>query len=608
MCGIAGVVLRQGQVDRDLLKPMADQLRHRGPDDVGFLAEANVGLVHTRLSIIDLSGGHQPIRTEDGRLAVVANGEIYNFIELRQVLEAEGCHFLTHSDSETILHAYARYDAKFASLLRGMFAFALYDKARHRLILGRDRLGIKPLFIARLPDRVVFASELKAITPLLPKRPQVNPRALVQFLDSQFNTGQETILDEVQRVAPGELVVIDARDLSLQRHRYWNPLDVEPRQIGFEEAVEEFDPLFEQVMQEHMRSDVPYGIFLSGGNDSAVLCAMLQRHQDRPIRSFSVGYASAKMADELPDAERVAGLFETRHTSLRLDREAIMGRVVHSIWAADDLMRDYAALPTSILAQEAAKELKVVFTGEGGDEVFAGYGRYRKSALQRWLQNLLNPGSGGFRTRSQWHEGWAGRLFGPELKSARQAFRAPYIEAWRRTPPTWSDIQRSQYTDMVTALPDNLLVKTDRMLMGFGLEGRVPFLDHRVVEFGLSLPDDLKVQGRKPKVFLRRWAESLLPADHLNKPKRGFHVPIGEWLQGPFLDHLEDKLLASRAIQQWFDVRAVPRLFAAQRNSTRGAMSREIWCLMQFAIWHRLMLEHPGMVPSAQADLLEWIG
>ena len=161
---------------------------------------------------------------------------------------------------------------------------------------------------------------------------------------------------------------------------------------------------------------------------------------------------------------------------------------------------------------------------------------------------------------------------------------------------------------MVTALPDNLLVKTDRMLMGFGLEGRVPFLDHRVVEFGLSLPDDLKVQGRKPKVFLRRWAESLLPADHLNKPKRGFHVPIGEWLQGPFLDHLEDKLLASRAIQQWFDVRAVPRLFAAQRNSTRGAMSREIWCLMQFAIWHRLMLEHPGTVPSAQADLLEWIG
>ena len=333
MCGIAGVVLRQGQVDRDLLKPMADQLRHRGPDDVGFLAEANVGLVHTRLSIIDLSGGHQPIRTEDGRLAVVANGEIYNFIELRQVLEAEGCHFLTHSDSETILHAYARYDASFASLLRGMFAFALYDKARHRLILGRDRLGIKPLFIARLPDRVVFASELKAITPLLPKRPQVNPRALVQFLDSQFNTGEETILQEVQRVAPGELVVIDARDLSLQRHRYWNPLDVEPRQIGFEEAVEEFDPLFEQVMQEHMRSDVPYGIFLSGGNDSAVLCAMLQRHQDRPIRSFSVGYASAKMADELPDAERVAGLFETRHTSLRLDREAIMGRVVHSIWA-----------------------------------------------------------------------------------------------------------------------------------------------------------------------------------------------------------------------------------------------------------------------------------
>jgi asparagine synthase (glutamine-hydrolysing) len=338
-----------------------------------------------------------------------------------------------------------------------------------------------------------------------------------------------------------------------------------------------------------------------------VLCAMLQRYRERPIRSFSVGYASARMADELPDAERVASLFQTQHTSLRLDRDAIMGRVVHSIWAADDLMRDYAALPTSILAQEAAKELKVVFTGEGGDEVFAGYGRYRKSPLQRWLQNLLMPGSGGFRTRSQWHAGWARRLLGPELKAARQAFRAPYIEAWRQTPAHWSDIQRSQYTDMVTALPDNLLVKTDRMLMGFGLEGRVPFLDHRVVEFGLSLPDELKVQGRKPKVFLRRWAESMLPPDHLNKPKRGFHVPIGEWLQGRFLDHLETKLLANPAVRQWFDVRALPRLFSVQRRSDKGAASREIWCLMQFAIWHRLMLEQPGVMPSPEEDLLEWI-
>jgi asparagine synthase (glutamine-hydrolysing) len=598
--------MRGATLDIETLRPMAQRLSHRGPDDQGFFVDGNLGLVHTRLSIIDLGGGHQPLLADAGKLAVVANGEIYNFVELRRELEAAGRRFATHSDSETIPHAYAVHGEGFVERLNGMFAFALYDQAKGRLFLGRDRLGIKPLFYAALPDRILFGSELKALLPLMPGAPEINPRALVQFLQSQFSTGEETLLAPVRRVAPGELLSIDTRSLAISRRQYWSPLGVLPRELGFEQAREAFEPLFRQVMEEHMRSDVPYGLFLSGGNDSAVLCAMLHKYQPQRIRSFSIGYTGVRMRDELSDAARIAKLFNTEHTEISLDRAAVFGRLPHTVWAADELMRDYASLPTSVLAQEAGRSLKVVFTGEGGDEVFAGYGRYHASAFERVFKNLVWPGSGGFRTRGQWPSRWSKRLFGPELKAAHEAFREPYLRAWGSTPASWSYVQRAQYTDLATALPDNLLVKTDRMLMGFALEGRVPFLDHRVVEFGLALPDALKVRGRAGKVFLRRWAEGFLPADHLYRKKRGFHVPVGEWLRGAFLDRLQGKLAANAAVRAWFDTRHLPALFAAQRAS--GRSSREIWCLMQFAIWHRLLIERPDSRPGPQEDPLDWIG
>jgi asparagine synthase (glutamine-hydrolysing) len=604
MCGIGGIIWREGRLSQELLKPMAQRLSHRGPDGNGSFIDGGVGLVHTRLSIIDLSGGQQPILSEDGRLAVIANGEIYNFLELRAELEARGRRFTTHSDSETILHAYAVDPENFVQRLHGMFAFALYDQTRQVLTIARDRLGIKPLFYAALPDRFVFASELKAILPLLPDAPQINPGAFLQFLQSQFSTGEETILRQITRLAPAELITIDL-NLRVKRRKYWDPLQVEPRELSYAEAVEEFEPLFEQVMREHMRADVPYGLFLSGGNDSAVLLAMLDRYQELPIRAFSVGYAGVQMADELSDAKRIARRFRTEHTSVRLTRAEVFGRLPHSIWAADELMRDYASLPTALLAERAGRELKVVFTGEGGDEVFAGYGRYRMSVGERFVKNLLAPGSGGFRTQGQWHWRWVRRLFGAELAAAGDAFRAPYLAAWQRPPRSWSDLQRSQYTDMVTALPDNLLVKTDRMLMSFALEGRVPFLDHRIVEFGLSLPDRLKVHGRQGKIFLRRWAERYLPREQLYQSKRGFHVPVGEWLQGELLDRLEQKLKASRALSGWFVTRRLPELFTAQRR--QGKTGRLIWCLLQFAIWHRLFIEQPGVRPGLDEDPLDWI-
>ncbi len=605
MCGIAGFYhfhVNNGAADR--LQRMATALHHRGPDDSGVYLRGNLGLTHTRLSIIDLEGGHQPLFDNQRGLALVANGEIYNYVELREALIAAGHRFSTHSDCETILQAYAKHDRNFLPQLRGMFAFALHDAREGTLTLARDRLGIKPLFYAETADGIAFASEIKALLALLPTPPAINPRALVQYLQSQFNSGEETIFEGIRRLPPGTALRIDAKG-RIERWRYWSALDVEPRQCSFEEAARDFDELMDSAMHEHMRSDVPFGLFLSGGVDSAILLAMLDRYQDKPIRSFSVGFSGARLNDELNDAEQIAQRFRTDHTSLKLDQQAVFQRLVHTVWSADDLMRDYASLPTDLLAQHASRELKVVFTGEGGDEVFAGYGRYRKSALQRWAKNLITPGSGGFRTRGHWRRPWPDRVFGPELQAAKAAVREPFTQAWQATPHSWNDVQRSQYVDLTTALPDNLLVKADRMLMGFGLEGRVPFLDHRIVEFGLSLPSELKIKPGQGKLFLKRWAEQYLPHDHLYRKKRGFHVPVGDWLQGDFLAGLVEKLPHNPAIRQWFRAEGVEQMLAAQCAGKDA--SREIWGLMQFAIWHRLFIEEPGRVPAAEEDPLAWI-
>lgn len=604
MCGIIGIVARDQRIETGQLSRMAQAVSHRGPDDSGFYVDGGVGLGHTRLSIIDLSGGHQPLFNAEATLALVANGEIYNYIELREELIKEGCRFATQSDSETILHAYALYGRDFLRHLHGMFALALYDKARRRVLLARDRLGIKPLYYAVVDNRVVFGSEIKALLAVLPAAPEINPPGLAQFLQNQFNHGENCIIRGIRRLPPGGAVMIDG-DLAVTPWQYWSAADVTPLTCTFEEACEAFDPLMERVVREHMRSDVPYGLFLSGGVDSGLLLAMLNRLHDRPLRTFSVGYVDSRMTSELESVDSVVKRFNVRHTPILLDPHSVFQRLVHTVWATDDLMRDYACLPTSFLAEKASQELKVVFTGEGGDEVFAGYGRYRQPKFQRFFKSCILPGSGGFRTSGQWRHRWVRRLFGPELTGAARLVRTPFTAAWQESPKSWGDLRRSQYTDMVTALPDNLLVKVDRVLMAWGLEGRVPYLDHRIVEFGLSLPDCLKVRSRQGKVFLRQWGERFLPGEYLSHRKRGFHVPVGEWLQGPFLAALSEKLQGNAAVRRWFNPQGVESVLRHQQNG--GNASREVWCLMQFAIWHRLFVERPGSKPSPEENPLDWI-
>jgi asparagine synthase (glutamine-hydrolysing) len=604
MCGIAGLFLNKGLVDRAKLEGAGKTLRHRGPDNEGLFVDGAFGMVHTRLAIIDLSGGNQPLLGRGGSLVLVANGEIYNYIELRDELKKKGHLFSTNSDSEVILHAYAEYGLAFLEKLYGMFAFALYDQSTKRLILARDRLGIKPLFMCHLTGGVAFASELKALITFDQRQPEVNPEGLTQYLQNQFSTGRITLLKDVERILPGEAVCIEKGRVT-NRWRYWSALKVKPVRMTFQEARDRFDSLMEKVMEEHMRSDVPFGLFLSGGVDSAILLALLSRHAAEPIRTFSVGFLDTRLADELPAAERIAKQFSSRHTEIRPRTEDIFDSLPYTVWTADELMRDYANLPTALLENTAGSELKVVFTGEGGDEVFAGYGRYRASRLERWVKGMIAPGSGGFRTRGTFRGKWRHLLLGEELRRAAVDARKPFVDAWRETPAAWSDLQRMQYTDLVAALPDNLLVKLDRMLMGWSLEGRVPFLDHRVVEFGLALPDHLKVMGREGKAFLKRWAVRFLPETHLFAPKRGFHVPVGEWMKGRYLDRLREVLPDHPAIRRWFKPAGVLKLI--HQCGTAGITSRMVWALLQFAIWHQLFIDGKGERPPAKQDPVDLI-
>ena len=608
MCGIAGVITLHPDAGalRGALEASAAALRHRGPDDFGITIDGAVGLVHTRLSIIDLAGGHQPIVTPDRRLAAVVNGEIYNYVELRRDFAQRGApEPLSRSDSESVLQVYAADGVAGFKRLNGMFALALHDKPRRQVVLARDRLGIKPLYLYRDATRVAFASELKALLPLLPLPPVLQADAIGQFLENEFASGEDTAIAGITRVPPGVALRIDV-DLKVTRERWWSITDARPQRLDMQQAQEAFTPLFEQVMREHIRADVPFGLFLSGGVDSSLLCAMLTKLHDRPIESFSVGYSVDEQRNEFGAAAAVARRFGTQHHELRIGPADLLARMPHAVWSTDELMRDFAVLPTSLLAERAGQGLKVIFTGEGGDEAFAGYARLRKRRFARWLSSLRQPGVGGWRTRNRWPEALRRQAYGPRLQAVSGGFRRWQQQAWANRPADWSDLQRAQQHELGAALADKLLVKVDRSLMAFGVEARVPFLDHRLVEFGLMLPDGLKIQGRTGKVFLRQWGQRLVPGDHLLQDKQGFHVPMARVLDDALLQRLGPALASNKMLREWFDIGALQRLVQAQRQG--GGHSEQLWGVMQLAIWHRIFIERSGAMPGLREDPIDWIG
>lgn len=605
MCGIAGMFCADGRVESSAVERLTTRLGHRGPDRVQIHVDGAMGMGHARLSIIDLAGGNQPMIAEDGNLVLVANGEIYNFVELRQELEGKGALFSSHSDCEVILHAYRHYGSGFISRLHGMFAFALYDKAQGELWLARDRLGIKPLFFTESAAGFSFASEQKALFALLDRGLTVRPEALVQSLETGFNTGAHTLVAGIERVQPGELVLCKAGRVH-SRSRYWLPHPGPTLAGSFADAAATYEDLMAQVMLEHRRADVPFALFLSGGVDSSVVLEWLRRGQStHGLAAFTVAFADAPQHDDLDAAKAIARRFELRHHVLELDGKTLFQHLPYAVWAADDFIVDHAILPTSLLAREVAREFKVVFSGEGGDELFAGYGRYRRSHWQRRLANWLAPGSGGFRTRGQLGAEWRKKLLQPALRDALPSGRLGFQQAWSAAPGEWSDLQKMQYTDLRTELPDQLLIKLDRLLMAWGLEGRVPLLDHRLVEFALGLPDELKVQGRQGKEFLKRWAEPIYGAEFVRRPKRGFSVPVGACLAGDTLRRLGQTLPRHRAFDGLFAPAGLVELI--KRQQLKGDVSDILWSLLQFAVWQRIFIENRGEKPDFLIDPVDFL-
>ena len=569
MCGIAGMMTSDGRPPSpNVLQAMAEALAHRGPDGVGSYHVGDVAMMQRRLAIIDLVTGDQPLY-EPGGAALVANGEIYNYIELREAMD--GVVFSTSSDCEVPLHIYRRKGLDFADDLRGMYAIALHDPGERRLVLSRDPFGIKPLYYAETADGVAFASEPQALiaggivegTPV--------PQARNELLQLQFTTGRETVFAGVQRLLPGETIVVSRGRIVERRRRAALP-DTGPVDCSEAEALDVFDGIFAESVRVHQRSDVPYGMFLSGGTDSAAVLAMMARLNERPVQAFTVGFSNTDVTDERPQARAVAKALGAEHTEVEF-READFWVLLPEIAAVmDDPAADYAVLPTYKLAATArAAGLKVILSGEGGDELFAGYGRYRSVLRPWWAGGRLPRRRGNLDGLGVLREDLRGWRDGIAAAEAREARRERSL------------LQIAQAVDCADWLPNDLLGKLDRCLMAHGVEGRTPFLDPQVAALAFRLPDALKIKNRKGKWLLRRWVAEHVPEAMPFARKHGFTVPVGEWIQrrGVTLGPL---VAAQPGVAELCIPEQVTRLFTEARDRRAGFAA---WTLLFYALWHR---------------------
>ena len=580
MCGIAGLMTRDGSPPSDAqLRALARALVHRGPDGEGRVIAGGVGLAQTRLAIIDLETGDQPLYAPldgGGKAALVANGEIYNYVELK--LDMGRVRFATRSDCEPPLHLYLRHGLNFVRHLRGMYAIAIHDPAEDCLVLARDPFGIKPLYYTETPTGFAFASEPQAIIKVGLVKPEIDTQSLGELLQMQFTTGRRTPFAGIERLLPGETVTVRRGRVADRLKRPALPAEG-PADIGRTAALQRLDALLNDSVGIHQRSDVPYGMFLSGGVDSSVLLAMMARLNERPVKAFTAGFDGAGVADERDHARAVAKATGADHQEVSFGEEDFWTLLPAVAAAMDDPAADYATLPTYKLAAEARKAgLKVVLTGEGGDELFGGYGRYR-------------------RARRPWFMG------GRPMRS-RGAFDG--LDVLRQQPARWRDglaaaekeaavpgrtkLQAAQAVDCADWLPNDLLAKLDRCLMAHGVEGRVPFLDVKLADFAFRLPDRLKVRRGIGKWLLRRWLATGLPAAKPFSAKRGFTVPVGEWIggKGGALGPLVARQACIGEICLPGKVEALFRAAGPGRGQSAGQAA---WILLFYALWHRRHVE-----------------
>jgi asparagine synthase (glutamine-hydrolysing) len=615
MCGICGLVAgeRDRGPDREAVARMSGRLVHRGPDDDGLFCEGPVALAARRLSIIDLAGGHQPIENEDGSAVVVQNGEIYNYRELKHELASRGHRFATDCDTEVLVHGYEEWGEAFVERLRGMFAIAVWDKRRQRLLLARDRFGIKPLYYRHVGGSLAFASELKALLEQPGFSREIDPQAVAAYLAFNSIPAPLTIFREARKLPPGHLLTWEGGEVALRRYaRPGPPPAGEVRDGSASQLAGELREVLDDSVRAHLVADVPVGVLLSGGVDSGGLAALASRHVSEPLRTFSIGFEEEGF-NELSRARLVAERYGTDHHELvvRPDAVELLPKLVE---AFDEPFGDSSALPTYLVSELAVGEVKVALSGEGGDELFGGYYTYvadllarrvgRLAALARPLAEALPSRTDrvGFDYKAkrfaraaalpplERHHGWK-EIFSPQ---ARAELAGPGASAWdpldlyrERYAETdgAEPLARMQDVDLGIYMADDLLVKTDRLSMAHSLELRVPFLDPEVADFAFSLPTHLKVRGFAKKRLLRNALEPLLPREILHGRKQGFSIPIAAWLRGP-LEPFAREVLAPGAVarQGLLDPAAVTPILD-RHVSGQEDLSRQIWGLMALTLW-----------------------
>ncbi len=624
MCGIAGILdLGGGPVTETDISEMCRAMLHRGPDEGGLHLAPGVGLGMRRLSIIDLAGGSQPISNEDGTIWVVFNGEIYNFRDLRRDLTARGHVFHTRTDTEVIAHLYEEHGIGCVGHLRGMFAFAVWDSRRRELLVARDRMGIKPLYWTQIGGRLIFASELKAILQLPEVERGINWGSVDHLFTFLTTPARESIVDGVHKLEPGRVLVASAEG-GVRVSRYWEPR-FEP-DYGKPEShfVEGVRGLVEESVKLRLVSDVPLGAFLSGGIDSSAVVATMARLMDQPVQTFSIGFAESDF-NELRYARMVAEQFGTDHHELVLEPNVI--DIVEDIaWYLDEPFGDSSAIPTYLVSQMASEHVTVVLSGDGGDELFAGYEKYliedhERDALPsgaraalRALGRLMPDGMTGHNfvnhhgltaaaryldASTLFHEGQKRRLFRPDAYARLRESGPGLQETLAMLPGRGHWLSEVQHLDMERSLPLDILTKVDRMSMAHSIESREPLLDHKLVEFAATIPPELQMKNGSGKYVFKESMRGVLPEAVIDRRKQGFGVPLGHWFRGRVSGFLRDLLLSGPALGRGvFDPAYVRKLI--ERHERGQDLSLHLWTLISFELWCRTFLDRTASRPRAR--------
>ncbi len=627
MCGIYGIVsLRGGAApDRRLLDTMGDVIVHRGPDDSGAFAAGAVALGMRRLSIIDLAGGHQPIANEDETVWIVCNGEIYNFRELRAALIARGHRFRTGSDAEVVLHLYEDHGPACVEHLTGMFGFALWDTVRERLVIGRDRLGIKPIYFTREAERLIFASEAKSILALPGASASLDPVAVEEYLSFGYTPNDRSILAGIEKLPPASVMVCEGGAVSIRR--YWQPPAEADRAMSEAEWSARVRETMDRAVKMEMVSDVPLGAFLSGGIDSSAVVAMMARHSDRPVKSYSIGFdtgAAGAFYNELPYAREVSELFKTEHKEI-LVRPDVVGLLPQLLWHMDEPVADSAFITTYLVSKFARQDVKVILSGVGGDELFGGYRRYlgdhyaarfarvpgwvrrgviapivrclpadrhsRLTNLTRYARTFVDSSE---RSPEDRYRSYV-QVFGAEsldrlLVAARRG-RVDSLDAAFEAAAGGDGLNRLMRVDLLTQMPNDLLALTDRMTMATSLECRVPLLNHELVELAARQPASLRIKNGELKHVLKAALKDLLPDSILYRTKRGFGAPIGAWLKReltPFVHSvLSRQSIERRGLFDWGAVSETIALHASGREDHTD----HLLSLINLEVWARMYLD-----------------